>query len=217
MAWRNCKASEQLLKEVNARWPRRDKRSDGTIGDPAHSNRTSDHNPNSRGVVLARDIDDDGILAAKLAERVRYLGSKGFRPLRGGYVIFNRRIAGSHTGWAWKTYTGENPHTTHIHVSFADAPADYDRVDSWGIRYIGVTATHSHSTPQIGYGAGLNSATGSAIVKDAQTHLRRKGYIVDVDGKFGMDTERAVIQLQHDKRLPQDGIIGPDTWKALHS
>lgn len=39
----------------------------------------------------------------------------------GGYVIWNRRIASaaSTPPWAWRTYTGSNPHTDHVHISFA--------------------------------------------------------------------------------------------------
>ncbi len=39
--------------------PNRDKSSDGTIGDPAHQARNSDHNPNAYGVVTAINITND--------------------------------------------------------------------------------------------------------------------------------------------------------------
>lgn len=39
----------------------------------------------------------------------------------GGYIIWNRRItsAASSPPWSWRPYTGTNPHTDHVHISFA--------------------------------------------------------------------------------------------------
>lgn len=137
MTWRNCGASLALLGEVNAKWPGRDRSSDGTIGDAAHAARTSDHNPwvivAGQGVVRARDIDVDGIDAAWLAEYLRQLGAKRDRRLYpGGYVIFNERITAPDFS-GWRTYTGTNPHTKHVHVSFTTNPAGFDDPGAWGI------------------------------------------------------------------------------------
>ena len=85
MSWHLAPALDRLRDEVNAKWPNRSKASDGTIGDAAHSSRTSDHNPNSRRSVNAMDITAKGIdtdtliAAAKRHPSVRY-------------IIFNRRI-----------------------------------------------------------------------------------------------------------------------------
>lgn len=137
MAWRNCNASMRLLDFVNTRWPKRDKTSDGTIGDAAHATRTSDHNPwvkvGTMGVVRARDIDKDGIDAPWLAEELRKMGERGDPRLAGGgYVIFNKRIT-SPDFKGWKAYTGTNPHTAHIHVSFSLNQAGYDSNAPWVI------------------------------------------------------------------------------------
>ncbi len=146
MAWRNCAASLTLIAEVNARWPGRDRTSDGTIGDGAHASRSkaSDHNPfvvvDGTGVVRARDIDKDGIDAPWLAEFLRRRGEVGDPRLAGGgYVIFNRRITTQ--DWrGWKAYTGSNPHTSHLHVSFSRNRAGFDSTAAWGITAPNATA-----------------------------------------------------------------------------
>ena len=137
MGWRNCAASMTLVGEINARWPRRDKASDGTIGDAAHASRNSDHNPwvvvAGTGVVRARDIDKDGIDAPWLAEWLRRRGEAGDPRLTGGgYVIFNRRIT-SPDFRGWRAYTGSNPHVAHVHVSFSRNAAGFDSRAPWGL------------------------------------------------------------------------------------
>ncbi|WP_181778934.1 hypothetical protein [Pseudonocardia pini] len=84
-------------------------------------------------MVRARDIDVDGIDAAWLAEHLRLLGAKRDRRLYpGGYVIFNERITTPDFS-GWRRYTGTNPHTKHVHVSFTTNPAGFDDVGAWGI------------------------------------------------------------------------------------
>lgn len=137
MAWRNCNASIALVNEINARWPKRDKTSDGTIGDAAHATRESDHNPwvivDGVGVVRARDVDKDGIDAAWIVEELRKKGAAGDPRLAGGgYVIFNRRIT-SPDFKTWKAYNGTNPHDKHFHVSFSLNRAGYDSNAAWNL------------------------------------------------------------------------------------
>lgn len=139
MGWRNCAASFRLAEEVNRRWPNRSRVSDGTIGDTAHQSRSaaSDHNPfivlRGEGIVRARDITAAGIDAPWLAEYLRKRGQVGDpRLTHGGYIIFNRRIT-SPDFKGWKVYTGSNPHTAHVHVSFSRLPAGFDSTADWGI------------------------------------------------------------------------------------
>jgi|HigsolmetaAR201D_1030396.scaffolds.fasta_scaffold15936_2 hypothetical protein len=49
MAWRLARSLEQLRRQIDAAYPGRSKASDGTIGDVAHSQRNSDHNPDAYG------------------------------------------------------------------------------------------------------------------------------------------------------------------------
>ena len=69
--WRVGLSIETMGKQVDALWPGRGKASDGTLGNTAHQNRRSDHNPNiSDGpfdVVTAIDITDDDAAGADMA------------------------------------------------------------------------------------------------------------------------------------------------------
>jgi hypothetical protein len=129
-------ASTTLVEEFNELAPNRSKASDGTIGDPAHSQSASDHNPDETGntggaedsdslnEVHARDITSAGpwppgwsmekcvqiILArcrAGLEKRIKY-------------IIYNRRIWSRSSGWVQQAYVkpGSNPHDKHAHFSF---------------------------------------------------------------------------------------------------
>src|SRR5690606_12925388 len=41
------------------------------------------------------------------------------------YIIWNRRIYSRTYGWKNNPYSGSNPHTDHVHVSFMDKPVAY--------------------------------------------------------------------------------------------
>ena len=82
---RLCRAGVTLRQQIDERWPARDRRSDGWIGDARHQkNRRSLHNPDKHGVVYALDIDENlgrgrdrnGATARQLAdELVTYAAS----------------------------------------------------------------------------------------------------------------------------------------------
>jgi hypothetical protein len=116
-----CKAGQQLRLQVDDSYPDRDRTSDGWVGDVRHAAGTSDHNPDSKGIVRAIDIDRD--LAGKkkpdlmpyLANQIRLCAKSDKRI---SYVIFAGKIASPRMGWRWRKYSGINPHNTHCHVSF---------------------------------------------------------------------------------------------------
>lgn len=124
MSWKPVAGATVLRDQINRRWPDRDKRSDGILGDAAHSARTSDHNPDSRGLVHALDIDED-LKGSKndnvwLADqiiayaRMRRSGSNRLK-----YVVYEDKIAsGTHANHFW-TWRGDNyGHEIHMHISF---------------------------------------------------------------------------------------------------
>src|SRR5690606_29393833 len=138
--WRTARSLDVLLDEINAHAPKRSKVSDGSIGDTAHSARTSDHNPNAAGVARARDFTHDpagGLDCNDLAERLaRLLRSNHPAMATGAYIIWNRRIISrDRLREGWRPYTGSNGHTKHLHLSvttIAGSPG-YDSTVSWGL------------------------------------------------------------------------------------
>ena len=112
--------AEQLRSAINLKYPKRDKRSDGWLGDNKHAKRKSDHNPDKDGWVRAIDIDSDLLKTSSkeswiLAEQLKTIAQQD---KRFSYIIHKSRIASAKSKWAWRVYKGSNPHETHIHVSF---------------------------------------------------------------------------------------------------
>lgn len=54
-------------------------------------------------------------------------------------------------------------------------------------------------------------------VSRVQRALRRAGYPVPIDGRFGEVTKRAVIRFQRRHSLKPDGVVGPRTWAELRA
>lgn len=54
-----------------------------------------------------------------------------------------------------------------------------------------------------------------ATVTKVQYRLKARGWRIAVDGIFGGDTDAVVRAFQKEKGLTPDGIVGPQTWRAL--
>ena len=61
----------------------------------------------------------------------------------------------------------------------------------------------------------LHEGSSGAAVKAVQVILSRIVQPLDVDGAFGPKTKSAVTAFQADNGLQQDGVVGPQTWRAL--
>jgi len=124
MAWTLNPVLKKLLAQIDAKYPRRDKSWDGTIGDARHATEKSDHNPDEHGIVNAIDITHDpknGFNAAVFAEALRMHQDPRLK-----YVIFNSRIFSSLVQpWVWRKYNGASPHDHHVHVSVGGDPVPW--------------------------------------------------------------------------------------------
>ena len=126
-SWYLAPSLVKLREQINAAYPRRDKSTDGAIGDAAHNARKSDHNADwdssPPGIVRAIDVDkdlpDSGGAAQRLVDRI-------ILDPRVAYVIFRRRIWQNPAVFrqgGWRPYTSAgkggwfNPHEQHFHVS----------------------------------------------------------------------------------------------------
>jgi peptidoglycan hydrolase-like protein with peptidoglycan-binding domain len=52
-------------------------------------------------------------------------------------------------------------------------------------------------------------------VRQIQRALRRAGHRIPIDGRYGPETDIAVIRFQQKHGLEPDGIVGPRTWARL--
>lgn len=138
MAWRVANSLNALFNQFNARYPNRNRASDGSIGDAAHATTSSDHNPwvkdGSMGIVTARDFTHDpnnGMDIDRLTDELA-----ATRDPRIKYIIANGWILDSRPGnspWQWKKYTGANPHNKHFHLSVMSSKHLYDDGRAWNL------------------------------------------------------------------------------------
>lgn len=143
--WRLAPTLVTLRSEVNRRWPLRDKTSDGTIGNTSHAAGTSDHNPDSRGVVCAIDLDEDvdrstgpypsfypGQPLNQLLAELLASAKDGKLPQL-YYLIYEGYIYSRTYGFAKRRYEGSNPHDHHMHISVYHTARLADSTEPWGI------------------------------------------------------------------------------------
>jgi len=124
MSWHLAPSLVDFRNEVNKKWPKRSKKSDGTIGNASHAATKSDHNPNSRGSVNAIDITYPGVNPTTIIAAVK-------KHPAANYVIFNRKIYSRKNGWKAEKYTGISPHTEHLHISILQTKAAENSKVKW--------------------------------------------------------------------------------------
>lgn len=195
------KGLDVLLAQINAKAPGRSKASDGSVGDPDHQTRQSDHNPEDTrdsddgndpdNQVDARDFTHDpahGADMGKISEAIRRS-----KDVRVKYVIFNKRIFSGRNGtqpWVWRPYTGSNDHSHHMHVSVVDSPNDNTAL--WQIGGLDMTPGQAYTLHVINYRAEAIVAMRHPIVIPAFEVRDDTGKIV----KFPAITEDNKLALQ---------------------
>jgi hypothetical protein len=138
-----------LRDQINARFPGRDKSSDGWVGDAAHAARgnASDHNSDKNGWVHAIDITEsfghgrwrNGRNAQALADQIVAYAASGLpganRVLN---VVFNDQVASGTYKASWWKFRGKGySHFQHVHISF-NASAEKDG-QLWPLPILGKT------------------------------------------------------------------------------
>lgn len=203
---RKAKSLQKLLDQVNAAYPGRSKDSDGWIGDEAHSSRTSDHNPDSRGVVHALDITKDlrvGLDSRRLGEALKASADPRIK-----YIISNGEIWNPSIAPGWRKYSGINPHTAHVHISVVSDPELADSTRDWSMALSGVTLKPDPSAPPPLPTIRRGSTNSEKIIEIWTLLLmQEKG--------FGSVLEAAVKAFQKREGLVVDGVVGSQTWEKL--
>lgn len=214
--------------EFNQVFPKRDKASDGWIGDTRHQVSVSGHNPDRTGRAEYRDGDSlDEVRAIDVDKDLRDASGRGvtmetvvqylvqrarsgaYIPFR--YIIYRRRIWSRSDGWKTRTYNGANAHDEHAHFS-----GDYTQTaDNWkgslGLASLVKPVVKPPSKPSPGTkdtlpkyapGSRENSTEHNSIGTDVATLQRFIGKPAgDDDGHYGPHTKAGV-------RWYQDKILG---------
>src|SRR5262245_43549394 len=198
-------ACKKALADATARWPKRNKASDGIMGDEAHKKTKSDHNDGN-----AFDLTHDPVNGVDC----NALSLQVIKDARVTYVIWNRQIYNrAQASKGWQKYTGSNPHTKHMHVSIK--AASRNDLSAWPWSPAGGS---SGATPFPG--TNLKKGSKGDSVTKVQQRLQELGYDIGSkkpDGDFGNGTDKAVRKSQADRKLKADGIVSSGTWAALFS
>lgn len=140
---------KNLGNQFNRRFKNRDGRSDGAIGDYAHQQGRSGHNPDdTRHNNAEWDNDSDNTPEVRAIDVDSTLNEPGvsmqdvinhMRRLPGlssviRYMIYNRKIYSASNGFRPQSYSGSNPHTEHAHFSGAYSQAS-DRNSSFDFQF----------------------------------------------------------------------------------
>ena len=100
--------AEQTWEEVSTQFP--GVKHLGIWGDKRHQKTKSDHNTGDALDIGITDLNQGTEIAQKLIKEAQ---DKNI-----SYIIWNKQIWNPSVSNSWRPYNGDNPHTSHVHVSF---------------------------------------------------------------------------------------------------
>jgi murein L,D-transpeptidase YcbB/YkuD len=199
----------------------------GWIGDAAHQNEQSDHNPDSLGIVHADDFMATGAHAQAI---VTWLLRN---PADLEYVIHNRVIWTRSNGFKPKKYTGSDPHTNHVHASGKHGSVGKNSATGTGydvaaenMTPIG-SPTNPAGTPKPPVkpapvvhapGSRTVSLKSPAMTGDDVEFIYKfigKTWCGAWTGSFNANMKSGVKKYQEMRGIGVDGIVGHDTWSNM--
>jgi len=92
----------------------------GIWGDKRHQKTKSDHNSGDALDIGINSPDQGQQIAQKL---IKEAGDRNVK-----YIIWNKQIWNPSVSNEWRPYTGDNPHTSHVHVSFNRSKQDLGQI-----------------------------------------------------------------------------------------
>lgn len=196
-----------LRGQLDALAPDRDKSSDGWIGDLAHQATPSDHNPDSRGLVHAIDVDEtgpwpDGFTLMRAVRQI-VTDHRAGRETRLTYVIYERTIWSASWGWAPRTYTGANPHDHHAHFSASYDTARERDTRPWNLGHQPPAAAQEDDVSKTDVIDALDDPT-PWVSPGVRNLARQKGWGDTV-------STRALLEYM----FAEVALNGPDRWAAI--
>lgn len=235
--------------QLDERFPHREHGAEGTIGNKAHEGSASSHNPDESGKpeysdhdsvneVRAADFDKDlndagGVTMEQVVQLwLTYLRAGQMWWIR--YLIYNGRIWHRRDNFVTHTYTGNDKHESHVHVTsdFTNA-ADTVRNTNWhlndlvaGVPTTPVVSKQLNVDGQLGpktiakwqtiMGTPVDGVIShpSELVRAVQRHLRftvDSGLKVDGEGinQDGRSTKTAFALQRYLKTLVDGRISSP--------
>jgi len=129
------------------------------------------------------------------------------------HVGMVERVEADGTFWSYEG--NRNDVLQHVHrersvvLAFCHPPYD----DAPAPAFVPTMAAMGHGVPPFpGY---CSLGTTGVATTQVQERLSARGWMLDVDGVFGAGTDNVVRKFQAEKGLSVDGVVGPDTWKAI--
>lgn len=220
MAWVKAKWIDALFNAFNLRFPRRDKSTDGTIGDPAHQGSKSGHNPDdtpgskperedadAKPEVRAADVDadlrDPGVTMEHVVQAILATPRDRDRFI---YIIYNRRIWRKVNGWRQERYDGSDPHTSHPHFS-GDPAYDEDGHPFLSILNLGGDMSAQAESILVALASGLSSWTDNS--GKAQQMVPTVETLRQID--FRKATEPVILETGRDVKVVKAQTAGSNT------